>query len=37
MAVLDAEASAARAELKASAQGLAQLYASRLLGREVSQ
>jgi F0F1-type ATP synthase membrane subunit b/b' len=36
MAVLEREATAARNELKASARGLAQLYASRLLGREVS-
>ena len=37
MSVLNGEASAARAELKTSAGELAQLYASRLLGREVSQ
>jgi F0F1-type ATP synthase membrane subunit b/b' len=37
MSVLAGEAAAARSELKASAAGLAQLYASRLLGREVSQ
>lgn len=37
MSVLDGEASAARVELKTDAGKLAQLYASRLLGREVSQ
>ena len=37
MDALDTEASAARAELKARATELAQLFASRLLGREVSQ
>jgi F0F1-type ATP synthase membrane subunit b/b' len=37
MEVLDTEATSARAELKAQAGDLAKLYASRLLGREVSQ
>jgi len=37
MGVLADEAAAARAELKASAVELARVYASKLLGREVSQ
>lgn len=37
MTELDGEASAARAELEARARELATLFASRLLGREVSQ
>lgn len=37
MDVLSGEAEAARAELKARANELARLYASKLLGREVSQ
>jgi len=37
MGVLDAEASAARTDLEARARELAALFASQLLGREVSQ
>ena len=37
MGALEGEASAARVELERNARELAQLYASRLLGREVSQ
>ena len=37
MDVLTSEASAARADLKTSAAELARVYASKLLGREVSQ